>query len=291
MRYYRLPAERGSGTRLVARDGRKAYDLSVTDAELRSFDELAAAAAVVGESVDTIASDLTAEAALIDVETVEAEAGMPVLAEEVWAAGVTYEVSGDAREEESDQGDLYDDVYRNERPELFFKSTPSRTVGPRGAIGVRGDSEWDVPEPELAVVCYRGEIVGYTVGNDVSSRSIEGTNPLYLPQAKVYANACAIGPCVASPATVEDPHDLEIAMTIERNGDVEFDGTTSTAKMARTCEELLDWLTRHNAVPDLSVLLTGTSLVPSEEFTLREGDRVTIDIESVGTLENVVEEV
>ena len=191
--------------------------------------------------------------------------------------------------EESNRGDLYQDVYENERPELFFKATPNRTVGPDNSVGVRGDSDWDVPEPELAVVCYRREIVGYTVGNDVSSRSIEGANPLYLPQAKVYENSCAIGPCVASPEAVGDPHDLEITMEIEREGEIEFDGGTSTAKMARTCEELVSWLTRHNAVPDLSVLLTGTSLVPDEGFTLREGDRISIEIENVGILENTVE--
>lgn len=289
MRYYCLPSERGSETRLVAREGRKAYDLSVTDAGLTSFRDLAAAAATVGEAIDDVAAHLTDDAALTDVETVAERAATPVLAEEVWAAGVTYEVSGDAREEESDRGDLYEDVYGNERPELFFKATPSRTVGPGEAIGVRGDSDWDVPEPELAVVCYRGEIVGYTIGNDASSREIEGANPLYLPQAKVYNKCCAIGPCVASPETIGDPHDLDIGMRIERDGEVEFDDGTSTAKMARSCEELVDWFTRHNAVPELSVLLTGTSLVPGEEFSLREGDRVTIEIESIGTVENTVE--
>jgi 2-dehydro-3-deoxy-D-arabinonate dehydratase len=291
MRYYRLPAERGSGTRLVAREGQKAYDLSVTDAGLDSFGDLAAAAAVVGEDADGVASDLTSEAALIDAETVEEEARVPVLAEEIWAAGVTYEVSGDAREAESDEGDLYGDVYGNERPELFLKATPSRTVGPGEAVGIRNDSGWDVPEPELAVVCYRGEIVGYTVGNDASSREIEGSNPLYLPQAKIYENCCAIGPCVASPAAVENPHDLAISMTIERDGGIEFDGETSTTEMVRSCEELVSWFTRHNPVPDLSVVLTGTSLVPEGEFTLQEGDRVAIDIESIGTLSNTIETV
>lgn len=289
MRYYRLPTPDGSGTRLVARDGRKAYDLSTTDAGVTSFSDLASAATIVDRNVDTIAAGLIDDAALIDADTARQDARPPVLAEEIWAAGVTYEISGDAREEESGHGPLYRDIYGNERPELFFKATPNHTVGPNQSVGVRGDSDWDVPEPELAIVCYRGAIVGYTIGNDMSSRSIEGANPLYLPQAKIYAKSCAIGPCISSPATVGDPHDLEISMTIERDEEAKFDRSTSTAEMARTCEELVSWLTRHNEVPELSVLLTGTSLVPEAEFTLREGDRVTIDIESIGTLSNVVE--
>jgi 2-dehydro-3-deoxy-D-arabinonate dehydratase len=188
-----------------------------------------------------------------------------------------------------DTPDIYVDVYDAERPEIFFKATAERTVGPGEAIGVRGDSDWNVPEPELGVVLYRGDTVGYTVGNDVSSRAIEGANPLYLPQAKVYDRCCALGPCVAT--DVSDPHDLELSMTITRDGETVYEGATSTAEMVRTCEELVSYLTRHNTLPEVTVLLTGTSLVPEDEFTLQPGDGVTIDIEDIGTLSNPVVEV
>jgi 2-dehydro-3-deoxy-D-arabinonate dehydratase len=187
--------------------------------------------------------------------------------------------------------EIYLDAYSADRPEIFFKATPSRTVGPGDAVGVRGDSEWNVPEPELGVVLYEGSIVGYTVGNDVSSRSIEGANPLYLPQAKVYDRCCALGPCVASTGTVADPHDLAMAMTIERAGETVFHGETNTGAMVRTCEELVGYLTRHNVVPELCVLLTGTSLVPDEDVTLQPGDDVSIAIEGIGELRNGVIEV
>lgn len=289
MHYYRLPADTGS--RLVAHDGQEAYDLSTARETLTSFSDLASVAAVVDVDVDEIAGRLIADTAHIDPETVSAEAKLPVIPDEVWAAGVTYEISSDAREEESGRPDIYQGVYENDRPELFFKATPNRTVGPGDYVGIRTDSEWDVPEPELAVVIYRGTIVGYTVGNDVSSRSIEGTNPLYLPQAKVYDKCCALGPCVTSSGSIDDPHDLKMAMTIERDGDPVFDDTTSTSKMVRTCEELTSYLTRCNAVPELAVLLTGTCLVPPDEFTLQKGDRTVIEIEDIGTLTNAVETV
>jgi len=211
--------------------------------------------------------------------------------EEVWAAGVTYEISEQAREQESGMADVYLDVYDAERPEIFFKATPSRTVGPGGAIGVRGDSDWNVPEPELGVVLYDGDIVGYTVGNDVSSRDIEGDNPLYLPQAKVYDRCCSIGPCVVGADGVDDPHDLAMSMQINRDGETVYDDATATAEMARTCEELVAYWQAHNSVPELGVLLTGTSLVPEDEFTLMPGDEVRIDIEGIGELVNPVIEV
>lgn len=289
MRYYRLPTDTGS--RLVAHDGQEAYDLSTARDILTSFSDLASVAAVVDADVDEVADRLIGDAALVDPETVTAEAKLPVIPDEVWAAGVTYEISGDAREEESGRPDIYQSVYENDRPELFFKATPSRTVGPEDCVGIRTDSEWDVPEPELGVVLYRGTIVGYTVGNDVSSRSLEGENPLYLPQAKVYDKCCALGPCVTSAGSIDDPHDLEMAMTIERDDDPVYDDAASTSKMVRTCEELTSYLTRCNAVPEVAVLLTGTCLVPPDEFTLQEGDRTVIEIEDIGTLTNVVETV
>jgi 2-dehydro-3-deoxy-D-arabinonate dehydratase len=204
----------------------------------------------------------------------------------VWAAGVTYEISEQARRQESTMPEIYLDVYDADRPEIFFKSTPSRTVGPGEQVGIRADSEWDVPEPELGVVLYEGETVGYTVGNDMSSRSLEGQNPLYLPQAKVYDRCCSLGPSVVT--DIEDPHSLALSMSIHRDGESVYSGETNTEEMIRSCEELVSCYRDHNAVPEVAVLLTGTSLVPEDGFTLQEGDRVEIDIEEIGRLHNVV---
>ena len=287
MRYYRTERNGDAHLLVVARD--RAHDLTAVKPRLRSFRDLAAAADVAGAGVDALAADLLDDAPVVEFSIVDLE--RPVRAEEVWAAGVTYEISEQAREAESGMADVYLDVYDAERPELFFKATPSRTVGPREAVGVRGDSDWNVPEPELGLVLYDGEIVGYTVGNDVSSRAIEGENPLYLPQAKLYDRCCALGPCVVGAGGVDDPHDLGMSMRIERDGETVFDDATSTAEMARTCEELVGYWRAHNAVPEMGVLLTGTSLVPDEAFTLQPGDTVRIDIEGIGELVNPVVEV
>jgi 2-dehydro-3-deoxy-D-arabinonate dehydratase len=289
MRYYRV---RQSGEeRLIARDDDGAYDLTAAREEVRSLRDLAAAASIADRRMDDIGGDLREQAAEVPIETVEADSRLPVVPDEVWAAGVTYAISEEARESESGMPEMYLDVYDAERPEIFFKATSDRTVGPREAIGIRGDSDWNVPEPELGIVLYRGSIVGYTVGNDISSRDIEGQNPLYLPQAKVYDKCCAIGPCVASPGTIDDPRDLSMSMEIVRDGESVFDGETTTGEMVRSCEELVDYYLGHDAVPTLSVLLTGTSLVPPDEFTLAAGDEVTIDIEGIGRLSNTVETV
>ena len=287
MRYYLLPGPNGEVDRsLVAATGTAAYDLTAVNPDLRSVADLAMAADLVDADLDAVAEGLLGDAPAVDTDRLgDAAAPRP---DEVWAAGVTYEISEQAREAESGMPEIYLDVYESERPELFFKATPDRVVGPGEAVGVRADSDWNVPEPELGVVLYRGSVVGYTVGNDVSSRAIEGENPLYLPQAKTYDRCCALGPCVASPATVGDPHDLAMSMTIERDGEAVFEDGTSTAEMVRTSEELVDWYRRHNSVPRTAVLLTGTSLVPPDEFTLRAGDEVTIEIEDVGTLRTPV---
>ncbi|WP_436928946.1 fumarylacetoacetate hydrolase family protein [Halosimplex halobium] len=283
MRYFRVT--RGDDERLVVSDGDDAYDLTSAPGGPSTVVELLAA----DETRHGL--DEAAEAYLDDAEEIEIDDDdlvLPVEPPEVWASGVTYQISEEARQEESDKPDVYIDVYESERPEVFFKATPSRTVGPDDHVGIRGDSTWDTPEPELAVVLYQGEIVGFTIGNDMSSRSIEGENPLYLPQAKVYERCAALGPCVASASEVDDPHDLEMTMQIHRDGEVVYDGTTNTGEMVRTCEELTSYLTRHNVVPDLTVLMTGTALVPEGDFTLREGDLVEIDIEDIGTLTNPV---
>jgi 2-dehydro-3-deoxy-D-arabinonate dehydratase len=217
------------------------------------------------------------------------ELAIPVEPPEVWCAGVTYERSRDARLEESAVKDVYSLVYDAERPELFLKDAGCRrTVGPGEPIGVRGDSAWDVPEPELAVVLGEaGAPVGLTIGNDVSSREIEGANPLYLPQAKIFAGSCALGPAVLVPDDWEAP--LEIRMLIaEGTGRQVFAGETSTARMRRSIPDLVEWLLRDNPVPPGSVLLTGTGLVPPDEFTLRPGHVVEIHVPGIGTLTNPV---
>ena len=213
----------------------------------------------------------------------------PLQSQEVWAAGVTYVRSREARTEEAVTKDVYQRVYEAARPELFFKGMASRVVAPGAAVAIRGDSTWDVPEPELALVLNTAlEIVGYTVGNDVSSRSIEGENPLYLPQAKVYRDCCSLGPAITLATGDVEPRALEITMTISRAGKHVFEGATSTAELHRTLDDLAAYLGRYNVFPHGAILLTGTGLVPPSDFTLHDGDEVAITIGSIGTLHNPV---
>jgi 2-dehydro-3-deoxy-D-arabinonate dehydratase len=214
----------------------------------------------------------------------------PVDRQEVWGAGVTYERSKQARQEESEQGgSFYDLVYTADRPELFFKATPSRVVGPGEAIRVRQDTRWCVPEPELTLVLSpRLKIVGFTIGNDVSARDIEGENPLYLPQAKVYDACCALGPVVTLARAMPPIHEVEIRLEIERDGKMVVRESTSLSRMARKLEDLVDWLGRDNRFPDGAFLLTGTGIVPPDEFSLVPGDVVRIAIDGIGTLVNPV---
>jgi len=214
----------------------------------------------------------------------------PVDGQEVWAAGVTYQRSKVAREEESaGAARFYDMVYTAPRPELFLKATPERIVHPGKPIRIRGDGKWNVPEPELAlVISPHLKIVGYTIGNDVSSRDIEGENPLYLPQAKVYDGSCALGPGVY---VTDDPlpSTTAISLRITRGGDVVFQGDTTLAQMRRKPQELVDYLYRETSYQTGCVLLTGTGIIPPDAFTLQSGDLVEITIEPIGTLVNVVE--
>jgi 2-dehydro-3-deoxy-D-arabinonate dehydratase len=213
---------------------------------------------------------------------------LPVEPPEVWCAGVTYERSRDARVGESAVEDVYTLVYEAERPELFLKDAACRrTVGPGAPVGIRSDSSWNVPEPEIGLVLGdEGAIAGVTIGNDVSSREIEGANPLYLPQAKVYAGACALGPAVLSPVP-EEP--LEIRLRIfSAAGEELYSGETSTARMKRSFAELVEFLVRDNPVPPGSVLLTGTGLVPPDDFTLEPGHLVEIEVPGIGILSNPV---
>jgi 2-dehydro-3-deoxy-D-arabinonate dehydratase len=209
---------------------------------------------------------------------------------EVWASGVTYEISREARVEESESSaDVYRMVYDADRPELFFKAPAWRVVGEGQVVGIRDDSTLDVPEPELAlVVNSEGEVVGYTVSDDVSSRSIEGENPLYLPQAKTYAGACALGPGIRPAWEVEDPYALSIALRIWRDGALSWEGTTTTGLLHRKLHELVRWLYAGQDFPDGAVLSTGTCLVPGDGFGLRAGDVIGIGISEVGTLTTAV---
>ena len=211
----------------------------------------------------------------------------PYTPTEIWAAGVTYKSSELERKRESETPDVYAKVYNSERPEIFFKATKERSVGPFDEIGIRQDSHWNVPEAELALVLYQNEIVGYTIGNDMSSRSIEGENPLYLPQAKVYNKSFSIGPCIISSEGI-DPQNLKVGLKIFRNGEVVFDGNSSTKEMKRNVAELVDWLQRSNDLPEVAVLMTGTGIIPPQEFTLKQDDTVEISIEKIGTLRNKI---
>jgi 2-dehydro-3-deoxy-D-arabinonate dehydratase len=220
----------------------------------------------------------------------EVELLAPVDSQEVWASGVTYERSKVARMEESEGGgDFYDRVYDAERPELFFKAAPWRVVPPGGSVRIRRDSTWDVPEPELTLVLSsRGELIGVTTGNDMSSRSIEGENPLYLPQAKTYDGSCALSPMIRLIDDTLDLSSLDIALTIRRAGSVAFNAVTSTSRMKRTPQELAGFLFRETSFPDGALLMTGTGIVPPDSFTLRSGDEIEIDISGVATLINAV---
>ncbi|HQR06183.1 MAG TPA: fumarylacetoacetate hydrolase family protein [Gemmatales bacterium] len=214
----------------------------------------------------------------------------PIYHQEVWAAGVTYQRSQTARKEESQgAGKYYDAVYRAERPELFFKGSAHRVVGHQQAIRIRGDSQWNVPEPELTLVLNPElNIVGYTIGNDVSSRSIEGENPLYLPQAKTYLGSCALGPVITLADETLNPKDWNITINIVRDGNICFEGATAVSKMARELIDLVNWLGRENLFPEGCFFLTGTGVVPDKDFTLLAGDIVNIEIDQLGKLTNIV---
>jgi 2-dehydro-3-deoxy-D-arabinonate dehydratase len=215
----------------------------------------------------------------------------PIASQEVWAAGVTYLRSRTARMEESKDaggGSFYDRVYAAERPELFFKATPHRVAAPGGAVRIRRDSRWNVPEPELTLaIDSRGRIFGYTIGNDMSSRDIEGENPLYLPQAKVYAGCAALGPCLVVTRDLPGP-DAVIALEIRRAGAPVFSGRTEIGRIKRPLPSLADWLFRENTFPHGCFLMTGTGIVPPDTFTLQTGDEIRITLDPVGTLTNVV---
>lgn len=219
------------------------------------------------------------------------KASAPIGSQEVWASGVTYLKSRDARMEESKESgaaDVYQKVYEAERPELFFKSLPHRVVGPEGEVFIRKDSTWNVPEPELTLFMNSaGVIQGYTIGNDMSSRSIEGENPLYLPQAKMYERSCALGPCLYVPAKPIAP-ETNISIKIERAKKEVFSNSIQLNRMKRNLPELATWLYKALKFSTGSFLMTGTGIVPSNDFTLQAGDEISIEIEGIGVLRNSV---
>jgi 2-dehydro-3-deoxy-D-arabinonate dehydratase len=228
---------------LVVYDGNSYYDLGLQD-----FSELFFMAKEAGLGVDKLTKDLISKNEVPSYKN-DIEQSLlisPIFPNEVWAAGVTYSDSMRARQSESDTPDVYAQVYSADRPEIFFKGTGERMQGPGDEVGIREDSGWDVPESELAVVIIAGEIAGYTIGNDMSSRSIEGENPLYLPQAKVYNKSFSIGPCIVSTDSVADPQNLDVSLRINRKDAVVFEGESSTSEMKRNVFELVDWLQRSN---------------------------------------------
>jgi 2-dehydro-3-deoxy-D-arabinonate dehydratase len=284
------------GVRLGQLIGQSIYDLTATGfphfSSLTALLQASATTAIEAllQAVDSSALPSYAYAELDRIPTSDLPHLLPpVDRQEVWAAGVTYAWSREARVREAQSKEVYVRVYEAERPELFFKSLGEKVVGPNDWIGLRSDSRWNVPEPELTLVLNpRVEIVGYTIGNDVSSRDIEGENPLYLPQAKIYRHSCALGPVITLAGKHIDAQRLEVHLTILRGGNLVFQGETSTAKMHRRLTELTSYLARDNDFPYGVILLTGTGIVPGDYFTLQNGDEVLIEIEGIGLLRNPV---
>lgn len=256
--------------------------------DLPSGNMASLAAVLASDEVATVAASLPTTGEKIAVK--EARLLPPIDRQEVWAAGVTYKRSQTARMEESEAAaSCYDRVYQSPRPEIFFKATPHRVRGSDDALRIRSDARWNVPEPELALVLSpRLQIVGYTIGNDMSSRDIEGDNPLYLPQAKLYDQCCGLGPWITLADSMPPRESLEITLDIQRQGESVFAGQTCVSQMARGLEELVDWLGRDNSFPNGAFLLTGTGIVPDSDFTLQPGDNVRIHITGIGTLSNTI---
>lgn len=291
MKYFRRKAKLSSNPgdwypSLVVYDDVNYYDLGPQD-----FTEVFINSRSLNKKVDQYVKDFILEASTPSYRfdsIKHSDYLSPLYPHEVWAAGVTYSDSMRERQAESDTPDVYAKVYSADRPEIFFKGTGERMQGPFEDVGIRKDSGWDVPESELAVVIIDGEIAGYTIGNDMSSRSIEGENPLYLPQAKVYNKSFSIGPCIVSTDSVADPQNLDVSLRINRKDEVVFEGESSTSEMKRNVFELVDWLQRSNDLPEVVVLLTGTGIIPPQEFTLEKDDLISISIGNIGTLINKV---
>jgi 2-dehydro-3-deoxy-D-arabinonate dehydratase len=298
MRYYQY-IQNGSRHVGVEDDSGQVTDLTALNSQVGSTLDLFKAASITGSDIDSVTNGILAAnrgAATVSAAGLLENAASgndvtllpPVDAPEIWAFGVTYMDSMRERQTESESPDIYARVYDADRPEAFFKATLERTQLPFDEVGIRADSAWNVPEPELVFVTYGGVIVGYTAGNDMSSRSIEGENPLYLPQAKIYDKSASLGPALVTPETVGDPQKLGVTLVIERDGKQVFRGEANTSEMKRDCAYLVDWLVRHNSVPDGTSVMTGTGTIPPPEFTLAAGDVIHVSIEKIGTLTNTV---
>ncbi len=299
MRYYQYIQ---NGTKHVGVEDASGQvtDLTTLNSQIGSTLDILRAASITGSDIDSVARGVLAAnnsaATISATELLEgAEPGKhgvtllpPIDAPEIWAFGVTYMDSMRERQAESGSPDVYAKVYDAERPEAFFKATLERTQSPFDDVGIRADSDWNVPEPELTFVTFEGKIIGYTCGNDMSSRTIEGENPLYLPQAKVYDKSASLGPALVTPETVGDPQKLGVTLVIERDGKEVFKGEANTSEMKRDCAYLVDWLVRHNSIPDGTSVMTGTGTIPPPEFTLAAGDVIHVTIEKIGTLTNTV---
>lgn len=271
-----------AGNTAVGRVGEQAIELL----DLGSFADLSAVLAV--DNVAEAVLSLQPTGQVIPLAT--AQLLPPIDRQEVWAAGVTYKRSQTARMEESEAAaSCYDRVYQSARPEIFFKATFGRVRGSGQRLRIRSDSKWNVPEPELTLVLSpQLRIVGYTIGNDMSSRDIEGENPLYLPQAKTYNQCCGLGPWITLAQAMPVKEEIEIALKILRSGETVFAQSTRASEMARSFEELVHWLGRDNSFPDGAFLLTGTGIVPGSDFTLAANDQVSISISGIGTLTNSI---
>lgn len=266
-------------------------DNKIFELTAASFQDVINKAESEGKSCSQIIEEEIKGKQPIDSALTDLDLLAPIVSEEIWAAGVTYLKSKEARNREAkvEEDSFYDKVYDADRPEIFLKSTARRLIGPNEPVGIRTDSNWQIPEPELAlVVKANGDIVGYTIGNDMSSRDIEGANPLYLPQAKMWKNSCSVGPAILLAETVDDPYNLDIECRIKREGEWVFRGNANTSMLKRSYDELVSYLIKDNDIPDGTTLLTGTCIIPDDSFTLQEGDVVEIEISSIGVLRNPV---
>ena len=290
LKYYSRKGETENPSLLFSNNDSEGLFLCIPDLEIKDFVSLYKRSKNMGMTIDDCSRELLKynNSSFFIYSLDNNQLGPPIASKEVWAAGVTYSDSMKERQAESDTPDIYAKVYNAERPEIFFKATQDRIQGPFDQVGIRADSGWDVPEAELAIVIISGEIAGYTIGNDMSSRLIEGENPLYLPQAKIYEKSCSIGPCIVSPETVSDPQDLQVQLKIMRDGNQVFEGECSTSQMKRSCAEIADWIQRHNKLPDGTIVLTGTGIIPPQNFTLKQRDLITIEIEKIGKIINEV---
>lgn len=273
----------------LSMDGSRIFDLTLDGPRLESFHDLISEAEKSSTDLESLIKSRCNLEQLKGIPLSESRFLIPFSPQEVWAAGVTYTRSREAREVETQIKGLYSYVYDAERPEVFFKATASRCVGPEEAVAIRSDSKWSVPEPELSVVLgASGRILGYTCGNDMSARDIEGQNPLYLPQAKIFKSCCSLGPLVTTPEELGDPRSLIIGMKIIREGKEAFKGSVSSAQLKRKVEDLVSFLLRDNQIPSGTVLMTGTGIVPPDDFTLKDGDIIEIEIDKIGLLRNRV---